>query len=77
MFQDANGVTFSVSLQSYNGALAVFIAHPGFNGGVAFPVTGCSATAGAFESAQAWANQFMRDVPTALTDLDNNRYERA
>jgi len=75
MFTDCNGATFSVTVGAWGGALAVFIAHPRFNGGAAFAVTGCTATPGAFESAQAWAQQFQRELPTALTDLDNNRFE--
>lgn len=77
MFQDVNGAEFSVSVEPHGEALAVFITHPRFNGGAAFPVTGCSVTAGAFASAQAWVEQFQHELPTALTDLDDNRYELA
>lgn len=77
MFTDANGVSFSVALQPYGDALAVFLTHPQFNGGNAFAVTGCSNTPGAFESAWRWAEQFERDVPSALRDLDNNLFERS
>ena len=76
MFNDVNNVAFSVTVGTYGDALAVFIAHPEFNGGVSFPVTGCTNTPGAFTSAQAWAEQFQRELPSALTDLDDNRYER-
>lgn len=75
MFTDVNGTEFTVHVAPHGDALAVFITHPAFNAGQAFAVTGCSATPGAFASAQAWAEQFQRDLPTALTDLDGNRYE--
>ena len=77
MFTDVHGASFTVSVEPYGDAVAVFIAHPSFNGGAAFPVTGCSVSAGAFGSAQAWVEQFQRELPTALTDLDDNRHERA
>ena len=76
MFEDVNGTSFNITVGPHGDALAVFIAHPAFNSGNAFPVTGCSATPGAFASAQAWADQFQRELPSALTDLDDNRYER-
>lgn len=75
MFQDVNGTPFSVSVEPHGDALAVFITHPSYNGGVAFPVTGCSVTPGAFGSAQAWVEQFQRELPTALTDVNDNRHE--
>lgn len=77
MFTDVNGTAFTVTVGPYGDALAVFIAHPSFNGGAVFPVTGCTATPGAFESAQAWVEQFQRELPSALTDLGNVRYECA
>lgn len=77
MFADVNGTSFSVTVEPHGDALAVFITHPAFNGGARFAVTGCSATPGAFESAQAWAAQFQRELPSALTDLEDNRHERA
>lgn len=77
MFTDVNGAAFTVTVGLHGDALAVFIAHPSFNGGAAFPVTGCTATPGAFESAQAWVAQFQRELPSALTDLNEVRYERA
>jgi len=77
MFTDVNGTTFSVTVDAYGDALAVYITHPSFNGGEAFPVTGCTATPGAFESAQAWVAQFQTELPTALTDCNDVRHERA
>lgn len=77
MFTDVNGLTFSVSVAEHGDALAVFITHPQFNNGAAFAVTGCSNTPGAFASAQAWAEQFQRELPSALRDLDDNLHERA
>jgi hypothetical protein len=77
MFTDVNGAAFSVTVGPHGDALAVYITHPRFNGGNAFPVTGCTATPGAFESAQAWVAQFQTELPTALTDCDDNRHELA
>lgn len=77
MFTDVNGATFSVHVGPHGDALAVYITHPRFNGGNAFAVTGCSNSPGAFGSAQAWAEQFQRELPSALTDLDDNRHELA
>lgn len=77
MFSDVNGTAFTVTVGPHGDALAVFITHPAFNGGTAFAVTGCSNTPGAFGSAQAWAEQFQRELPSALRDLDDNLHERA
>ncbi len=77
MFSDVNGTAFTVTVGPYDDALAVFITHPSFNSGAAFPVTGCTNAPGAFESAQRWVEQFQRELPSALTDCNDVRHERA